>query len=210
MSPIVPRFEFRTFAQDFGAIGQTLRERGSDPKIDGSEIEESREVYLISRDAGNSNVKVRGGSLEIKRLIGHHANLERWTPTAKQPFPLARDFVQAMLLPALAVTEVLVERESFTFRQLIDDFIHPHPWLIRACVFKRRFRFQLQGCDGEIDELLINGAAIQSIAIESVDADALLDLVNTTGLGDHEQVNYPLAIRRIVGFEPLPDEDQYG
>ncbi len=205
MSEIIPRFEFRTFAQDFGAVAERLRDRGSSP-----DIGESREVYLISRDAEGSNIKVRSGTLEIKRLIGRHANLERWTPVAKQPFPLARAFVETMLLPALAATDASIDHDTYTLARLIGDVINPHPGLIRACVFKRRFRFGLQGCDGEMDELLINGAAIQSVALESVDADALIKLVNAMGLGDYEQVNYPLAIRRIAGLEPLSDEDQYG
>ena len=57
----------------------------------------------------------------------------------------------------------------------------------------------------EIAELLINGAAIKTIAVESVDVEAALKAKEMLGLQEYENVNYLLAIKRILGMVPLPE-----
>ena len=42
----------------------------------------------------------------------------------------------------------------------------------RANLFKRRSRFTIQDCAVKVDHILVNGAAIQSIAVESGHAEA--------------------------------------
>jgi hypothetical protein len=49
--------------------------------------------------------------------------------------------------------------------------------------FKRRFAFTNNGCISEIAHLLINGAAIQTVAVELEDVDALLGAMEMLGLG---------------------------
>ena len=70
-------------------------------------------------------------------------------------------------------------------------------------MFKCRFGFTINGCITEIAELLVNGAAIRTLAVESEDREAVLRTKEMLGLGEHENVNYPLAIKRIIGMEPL-------
>ncbi len=62
-----------------------------------------------------------------------------------------------------------------------------------------------RGVIAEIADLLINGAAIKTIAVESVDVEAVLKVKATLGLEEYENVNYILAIKRIIGMEPLPE-----
>ena len=71
-------------------------------------------------------------------------------------------------------------------------------------VFKRRFGFTINGCITEIAQLLINGAAIQTVAVELENIDAILKAEEILGLTEYENVNYLLAIKRIIGLEPLP------
>ncbi len=75
-------------------------------------------------------------------------------------------------------------------------------------MFKRRFAFTINGCIAEIAHLLINGAAIQTVAVELEDVDAVLKAMEMLGLTEYENVNYLLAIKRIIGMEPLPDRKQ--
>lgn len=81
--------------------------------------------------------------------------------------------------------------------------------LYRANIFKRRFRFTLQDCPVETDHILVNGAAIESIAIESQHAEQVLAVRSALAMEEFENVAYPLAISRIMGIRPLPDEEDY-
>ena len=71
----------------------------------------------------------------------------------------------------------------------MSDIVQPNPQLLRVCVFKRRFRFTISSCATEIDELLVNGAAVGSIAVESENADAVLSVVESVGLDVYEDVS---------------------
>ena len=80
-----------------------------------------------------------------------------------------------------------------------------HPELALARVFKRRFGYTINGCISEIAELLINGAAIKTMALESADIKTVLKVRQKLGLHEYENVNYLLAIKRILGMEPPGD-----
>jgi hypothetical protein len=60
-------------------------------------------------------------------------------------------------------------------------------------------------CITEYAELLINGAAIKTVAVESTDIDAILKAKDLLGLNDYENINYLRAIKRIIGMEALPE-----
>ena len=81
----------------------------------------------------------------------------------------------------------------------------PHPELVLARVFKRRFGYTINECISEITELLINGAAIKTMALESADIEVVLKVKQMLGLHEYENVNYLLAIKRILGMQPLGD-----
>jgi hypothetical protein len=129
---------------------------------------------------------------------------------AKESFPISRDFIVSSLLPAYGLTDAALDRDTYQLDVLINEFVRVTPGLCPVCVFKRRFRFTVSSCPTEIDELLVNGAAIRSIAVESEDREAVLGVVEEVGLEEYENVSYPLALRRIVGLAPLADEGHYG
>jgi exopolyphosphatase/guanosine-5'-triphosphate,3'-diphosphate pyrophosphatase len=89
-------------------------------------------------------------------------------------------------------------------QEYLDEIIYPHPQLAAVNVHKLRFAFTVNGCIAEIAQLLINGAAIQTVAVEHTDIAAILRAKEMLGLNDYENVNYLRAIKRIIGFEPLP------
>lgn len=74
---------------------------------------------------------------------------------------------------------------------------------------RRMLPFAIDDCPTEIDEVLINGAAICSVAVESKDVDAVLAVIDKLGLHAYENINYLRIIRRIMGLAPLPNEDLY-
>ena len=206
---IVPRFEFRIFGHDFVTLQRRIR------KVAPCEsIVESKEISVLSgsRENGDRNVKIREGKLEFKRLIDRINGLERWKPTGSLEFPIDRAAIPDSLFPVSALERTLPFPDSLTAMVTEKEFLHHiaqdspcGPRLYRANVFKRRSRFTLQDCPVEIDWILVNGAAIESIAIESRCAEQVLAVRSALGLEQFENVAYPLAISRILGIRTLPD-----
>jgi hypothetical protein len=60
----------------------------------------------------------------------------------------------------------------------------------------------------ETAHLLINGAAIQTAVVQLEDVNTVLNTMEILGLTEYENVNYLLAIKRIIGMEPLLTENR--
>ena len=199
MAQIIPRYEFRTFAQNFGMVETKMRKLSQC-----SLIRESQEVYIVSSANNENNTKIRDTKMDIKELVEKKQGLERWNPRMKDEFPMPTDVIRNDVFPAFAVEAPEFRREIYTIDQYLGEVITPHPELTAVSVFKRRFAFTINGCITEIAQLLINGAAIQTVAVELEDIDAILEAKEMLGLTEYENVNYLLAIKRIIGMEPLP------
>ena len=200
MSKIIPRYEFRTFAQNFGMIETKMRTLSKCEMI-----RESSEVYIVSATNNENNTKIRDRKMDIKEFVETKQGLERWNPRMKGEFPMKIQMIQDEVIPAFGVEEPNFSRNEYTLQQYLDEIILPHPRLSAVHVFKRRFAFTVNGCITEIAHLLINGAAIQTVAVELEDVDAILKAMELLGLTEYENVNYLLAIKRVIGMEPLPD-----
>jgi len=197
---IIPRYEFRAFAHSFGQVIDNIRVR--------SEIEfirESRDIYLVTAVNDTHNVKLRYNQLDVKALINVEEELEQWYPALKLDFPVEAKRISEEVFPALKVEAPVLAREMYTADQFLRETIWPHADVQQARVFKQRFHFKIEGCMVETNELLVNGAAIKSVAVEAADAGAVLRVREMVGLQAYENVNYLLAIKRILGLAPLPD-----
>lgn len=195
------RFEFRAFAQSFGIAEETIRLLASCRSIT-----ESREVYLLQRNRLDQNLKIRDGHLDVKRLIGRQSGLEQWQPVAKFPFPVLPQDLEI----AFSANRPPIELAEPQYRlQRLLELVEQSNDLLRVNVFKRRFRFVIKECFVEIDEVLVNGASIRSIAIESEDAGLVSTLRQLVRLDEYDNTSYLLALSRIVGFEPCSDLERY-
>ena len=199
MSKIIFRYEFRTFAQNFGMVETKMRKLSSCLMI-----RESQKVYIVSAANNENNTKIRDLKMDIKALVEVKQGLERWNPRIKGEFPMQTDVVRDEIFPAFAVREPEFKRDAYSLDQYLGELIDPHPELSAVNVFKRRFTFTINGCITEIAQLLINDAAIQTVAVELEDVNSVLEAKKMLGLTDYENVNYLLAIKRVIGMEPLP------
>jgi len=200
MTEIKPRFEFRTFAQDFGLVVEKMRKLSPVEKI-----RESSEVYIMSTGNNENNTKIRDNLMDIKVLVKEEKGLEQWNPRMKGEFPMKTSIIQNEVLPAFGVNVPDFKRTVYTLDQYLEEIIRPHPQLVAVNVFKRRFAFTINNCIAEHANVLVNGAAIQTVNIESVEIDAILEAKKMLGLLEYENVNYLLAIKRIIGMEPIPE-----
>jgi hypothetical protein len=199
MQDIAPRVEFRAFAQCFGQVVERIRDHAACDRI-----RESAELYIVSADNEENNTKVRAGLMDIKALLGRERGLEQWRPLMKGEFPLSSEVIRTGVFAAFGVAAPLLGRPEYTLHEFIDDVVRPHAGLRVAQVCKRRYGFAFEGCLVEHAELLVNGAAIQTAAVESEDPEAVLNVMHMLGLHAYENVNYLLAVKRIVGMAPPP------
>lgn len=198
MTESPPRYEFRSFAQQFGRMEAELRERAGAP-----EIRESAEVYLLS-SATDVNVKLRGGLLDIKERIAVDRSLEQWRPALKLPLPLAAEALRTRLLPALGAQTEADIADAVDEQTLCAALRQASPAVVIVDLFKRRFGFQLESAQAEVVEVLVNGAAIRSVCVEGVDADEVLRLAEALGLLAYGNINYVAALKRITGLAARP------
>ena len=199
MSEIEPRFEFRAWARNFGLVETGLRRLS---RCHG--IRESDEVYVVSAGNARNNVKIRDAKLDIKTLVRERDGLEQWNPRLKGEFPIASEVLAAEVLPAFGTAMPVLDRSDYTLDAFLDEIVRPHRELVAATVFKRRFAFTVNGCMAEHAEVWINGAGLQTVAVESTDPAATLEALRLLGLDDYENVNYLRAVKRVVGLEPVP------
>jgi len=199
MAEVLPRYEFRAFAQNFGMVETKLRRLAKC-----EQIRESSEIYIVSAANSDNNTKIRDRKMDIKVFIEKREGLEQWNPRMKGEFPMRADLLKREVFPAFGVAVPDFKRVEYTLQEYLDEIIVPHPQLTAVNVFKLRFAFTVNGCIAESAQLLINGAAIQTVAVENTDITAILKAKEMLGLQEYENVNYLRAIKRIIGLEPLP------
>jgi hypothetical protein len=203
VNTIIPRYEFRAFAQSFGRVVDAIRSRSACEFI-----RESTDTYLVTAVNDSNNVKLRYNQLDVKALMTVEQTLEQWRPVLKLDFPVPAARISDDIFPLLGIAAPVLPLENYSAEQFLDEVAQPHSEVRLACVFKQRFHFTIGECRVEINQLLINGAAIQSIAVESENLTAVLTVRDALGLGPYQNVNYLLAIKRILGLSPLSLDNQ--
>ncbi|MGD8989993.1 MAG: hypothetical protein PVI00_00935 [Desulfobacterales bacterium] len=200
MQAVQARYEFRAFAQHFGLAEEKLRKLAKFEKF-----RESSEIYILSAPNDEHNIKIRYDTLDIKVLVKEEQGLQQWQPKLKVEFPLKKAVIRDEIFPAFNVAAPEFKRPEYSLAQFLQDTTQSHPALSIARVFKRRFGYTIDGCISEIAELTINGAAIKTIAVESLDVQTVLQAREMLGLQEYANVSYLLAIKRIIGMAPLPE-----
>ena len=195
MNPIQPRFEFRAWGDELGAV----RDRIS-ALTEPYEIRESVETYIVSASTSDANPKVRGDRLDIKVLIAARDGFEQWEPQLKASFPIPALVLRNDFFRLLREYEPTLDRDSYSFEQFLDDIVERSDGLAAVRVTKRREMSTVGGCITEFAEVSIAGTELQTAAIESTDIVALRDARRETGLDAHENINYPTAIKRVIGW----------
>jgi exopolyphosphatase/guanosine-5'-triphosphate,3'-diphosphate pyrophosphatase len=194
MPEIIPRWEWRWFGQRFGPAEARLAAMAP------GGVQVSSETYLLS--GAGDNVKVRDALMDIKVLREVDANgLEQWTPVMKAGFPLPAAEV-AKVFAALRLDVPPLRRESYDLQQFIDELAVPSGRIRAISVQKRRTRYTIGGCMSELSEVVADGKAIRTIAVESEDAAAVIASVRSLGLGGYVNTSYPVGLATLVDGTP--------
>ena len=194
MATIIPRWEWRSFGTRFGAADVVLR------VLTPTGIQESDELYLLS--GASDNVKIRDDLMDIKVLKEVNPDgLEQWIPVMKVGFPLAAADV-GKVFEALSRPAPSLDRESYTLDQFRDELVAPTEGLRAVPVHKRRVRYVIGGCTSERSDVTAGGREIQTVAIESEDAAAVIAAVRSIGLGDYVNTSYPRGLADLIDGTP--------
>lgn len=201
VSSVIPRYEFRIFGNHLEDIENKIREFSS--------LEKTREmhsIYLLAAGNPNHNIKIREETMDIKTLEQEQNGLEQWNPFLVGKFPLKAEVIKSVVFPALGTHSPVFDKEEYTLQEFIDELISVDPDISVAYVCKRRHAFTVGKCITEIAEVKINGATIKTVCIEAEDPKRVLKVKKKLQIDeDTENVNYPLALKRIMGLSEFPD-----
>lgn len=190
MSRITPRWEWRSFGSRFGLADAQLAQ------MEPTGVQESDEIYLLA--PGGENVKVRDGLMDLKVLrVVSPEGLEQWEPVLKTGFPLSSSDTAAVL-SALHQPVPGSLREGYTLDAFLETFAGQDSGLRVVKVHKRRVRYVIGGCTSELSDVIANGKATRTIAVESEDGGAVVRAVEGLGLGGYTNVSYPRALAALI------------
>jgi exopolyphosphatase/guanosine-5'-triphosphate,3'-diphosphate pyrophosphatase len=193
MAHIIPRWEWRTFGESFGAADQRFK------SLAPRDVEDSDEVYLLSPTV-DENVKIRNQLMDIKALQQVNADgLEQWKPVMKAGFPLSSADVRKVF-EALQVTMPSFARASYTLEELIEELVKPAGQVRTVTVHKKRARYRIDECAAEMTEVAADGKNVRTVAVESEGPSSVIAAVRGLGLGRFENVSYPRGLKRLVGM----------
>ncbi len=197
-----PRFEYRTFGQNFDKAHFRMA-RLSAPIPEKVWERHSDEIYIISRTNDINNTKIRDGKMDIKTYVQTVDGLEQWNPLMKGEFPIKAEVLVNEVFPAFMVEMPILENEIVTYEEFIE-MIRQHPDLAAVKVHKQRLGYMVNNSICEFGEVLINGAKIVTINSESTEVDDILKTVKDVGLEGVENINYLQAIKRVIGMIDKP------
>ncbi|MCL2365053.1 MAG: hypothetical protein FWC71_10375 [Defluviitaleaceae bacterium] len=191
---IIPRWEWRTFGQSFGAAEEKIRAHTCEG------TKSSQEKYILSK-VSNENVKIRFDLVDVKQLKEINADkLEQWYPAMKSGFPieraaLTRLFDEFFKIPAPAFT-----RDAYSFDEFLTEVITPCDALLVVDVEKERHAYKINDTTVEIAETKFNGVPMRTICVEHTDPALVIATVRELGADGFNNVNYINAMKSAVGI----------
>lgn len=190
------RYEFRRFGEDFSIMRDRFAALGA-----GKKQPFSRETYIVTRLNIESNVKIRAGRLQVKTLRGRLQALEEWARPLDAEFPVSVEEIENIAIPALGL-DVEIGRGGALTEGTLLSVVGEQSALATAKVDKQRTLYDLGNCIAEFCELRIGDDKLETIAIETPDAEAAFAVLNKVGLGEAQNQGYPEFLQRRL-FKPV-------
>lgn len=197
-----PRFEFRSFGQNFDEIHKRMA-RFSVPVPEKVWERHSEEIYIMSRTNDINNTKIRNGKMDIKTYVQTVSGLEQWNPLMKGEFPMKAEMLINEVFPAFQVEIPALSKDEYTYEEFMQK-IHNHSDLQAVRVYKQRFGYMVNDTICEYGVVLVNGARIVTINSESTEVDDILKTMKDIGAEGLENINYLQAIKRVIGMIDKP------
>jgi exopolyphosphatase / guanosine-5'-triphosphate,3'-diphosphate pyrophosphatase len=201
MSEIKPRYEFRVWADTLAPVRGRL-ERLASPK---ETI--SQETYLVSATTDKCNAKIRADLMDIKLLVAEDRGLEQWNPILKAAFPLESSVVATQVFTSLELPPPVLAKSEYTLDEFLGDVMRAEPKITIVNVSKTRYQFGIGVCAAEYAQITLNGIPRETVAVESVEPDAVLKLVGELGIREANS-SYIREIKRALGLVGHPSDSR--
>jgi hypothetical protein len=197
-----PRFEFRTFGQNFDEASKRMA-RLSVPIPEKVWERQSDEIYILSKTNDINNTKIRDGKMDIKTYIQTVDGLEQWNPLMKGEFPISKEVLENDVFPAFQVEMPKLVKDTYTMDEFLK-MIKDNPELQAVKVHKQRFGYMVNNTLCEVGNVLVNGAKVVTINSESTELDDIKKTIVDCRLEGCENINYLQVIKRIIGWINKP------
>jgi hypothetical protein len=197
-----PRFEFRTFGQNFDESAKRMA-RLSVPIPEKVWERSSEEIYILSKTNDINNTKIRDGKMDIKTYVQTIDGLEQWNPLMKGEFPITKEVLVNEVFPAFKVKMPDLNKDTYTFEEFMA-IIDSHIDLQSVRVHKQRFGYMVNDTLCEVGNVLINGAKVVTINSESTELEDIKKTIANVRLEGVENINYLQAIKRVIGWINKP------
>ncbi len=191
---IKPRYEFRVWEETLASVHDRLGLMAQ------AKTAESEETYLISKATDKCNAKIRGALMDIKVLVATDRGLEQWKPILKGGFPLERSVIATQVFPSLDLSPPPLPKAAYELDQFLDMMAQSDEIAIVG-VRKMRYQFRIGACAAEYAQIMINSVPRDTVAVESVDPEAVLQLVRELGITE-ANTSYIREIKRVLGWMP--------
>ncbi len=188
---MTPRYEYRVWAPDLTDLAARLAERCKQLGTRTSE-----ETYLVGRRT-DVNIKIRSEILDIKQLIRIERGFQLWTPILKEAFPLPASSARDVLTHLGEPDPPALKDEQLDVESLL--VLSGEAGIAAAVVTKHRHGFLLEGCILEFAEVTIDGADVQTVAVEAEDLDTAVEVAARLGIDNLPNQSYQTAIRHALG-----------
>ena len=199
LRPYAPaRFEYRIWGAAFPELPA--------PDL----VPASAEVYLLPAEFDGVNTKIRGGALEIKRLLGLRAGLQHWLPALRCLLPLPATVIEGELCPALGVAPPPLARASYGLERLLEEVVSAWPRVRAVRLVKRRRQFVVAGARAERTRVELGAVTVESVAIEAEAFEAARRAVTELGLTRAPNLDYVAALRRLLAGDRLGSQPGAG
>lgn len=193
---IIPRAEFRVFGR---SVIADLEKKIWDVKAN---LFAARvmpeEIYFLSKETNEANVKVRDNLLDIKTKVGETPEgYEIFQPRGKFEFPVKKTEL-AEILTHLKV-DIALNQEQYT----LDEFIklaNAHHQLSAVRVEKMRYGFMVNGIICEYAKVWFNGAMVETACCESENYADMKQVVELLGIASLPNTNYLKAAKQVIGM----------
>lgn len=190
---IIPRWEWRTFGENFGV---------SEEKIKAYELgnfKKSSEKYILSANS-NENCKVRDELMDIKSLQQiNDDKLEQWYPTLKEGFPLSQETITMLCKDFFKVEVPAMDKDAYDFESYIE-LCKSVKDLVVVDVYKERSIYVINEAIVEIAETKFNGVPMRTICVEHTDPENVINVVRMLEADKFENINYIQAMKKAVGL----------
>jgi len=197
VSKIIPRWEWRTFNQEFGVSEEKIK------MCEKEGFKKSEEKYILSKKS-DENVKIRNDLIDIKSLQQvNEDKLEQWYPAMKEGFPISADKLEVLFRDFFKIPVPMFKRDTYTYSEFLDELVAPCEQLCIVDVYKERHIFMLNDAVVEIAETKFNGVPMRTVCVEHTDPVNVINTVRELELVGFKNINYINAMKSAVRMATL-------